>query len=252
MGYREALTLGAMALFGEKYGERVRVIMIGDYSKELCGGTHLSHTSQAGLFKITTEGSVAAGIRRIEAVTGRGTASLLERLDNTLRAASERLRAAPDDVPDRVRQLVERVDALERELRAARARTRASAETVPMVEVDGVTFAFAEVSAATPEELRAEADRLRTLLDQEHKVGAVVVGSPVTGAVVVTRTAAASSLDAGRLVRVLAAEFGGSGGGRPTFGQGGVGDASRIADLVRRGRDPAFLRSLLQRANASP
>jgi alanyl-tRNA synthetase len=74
----------------------------------------------------------------------------------------------------------------------------------------------------------------------------------VTGAVVVTRTAAASSLDAGRLVRVLAAEFGGSGGGRPTFGQGGVGDASRIADLVRRGRDPAFLRSLLQRANASP
>jgi len=251
MGYKEALTLGAMALFGEKYGERVRVIMIGDYSKELCGGTHLSHTSQAGLFKITTEGSVAAGIRRIEGVTGRGTASLLEWLDNTLRAAGERLRAAPDDVPDRVRQLIERVDALERELRATRARTRASAERVPVVEVDGVTFAFAEVSATNPEELRAEADRLRTLLDQDHKVGAVVVGSPVTGAVVVTRTAAASSLDAGRLVRVLAAEFGGSGGGRPTFGQGGVGEASRIADLVRRGRDPAFLRSLLQRANAS-
>lgn len=252
MGYQEALALGAMALFGEKYGERVRVITIGDYSKELCGGTHLSHTSQAGLFKITTEGSVAAGIRRIEAVTGRGTAALLERLDSALRAASEQLRAAPDDVPVRVRQLIERVDELDRELRATRTRTRASAEAVPMVEVDGVTFAFAEVSATNPEELRAEADRLRTLLDQEHKVGAVVVGSPETGALVVTRTAASSSLDAGRLVRVLAAEYGGSGGGRPTLGQGGVAEASRIADLVRRGRDPAFLRSLLQRANASP
>lgn len=252
MGYQEALALGAMALFGEKYGERVRVIMIGEYSKELCGGTHLSRTSQAGLFKITSESSVAAGVRRIEAVTGRGTAALLERLDNTLRAASERLRATPDDVPDRVQQLIERVDALEREVRTTRTRSRLSAEVEPMVEVDGVTFAFAEISATNPEELRAEADRLRTLLDQEHKVGAVVVGSPVTGALVVTRTTAASSLDAGRLVRALAADYGGSGGGRPTFGQGGVADASRIADLVRRGRDPAFLRSLLQRANASP
>ena len=252
MGYHEALALGAMALFGEKYGDRVRVIMIGEDSKELCGGTHLSHTSQAGLFKITTEGSVAAGIRRIEAVTGRGTAALLERLDTTLRAASERLRVAPDDVPERIRQLTERVDALERELRATRTRTRASAEAVPMVEVEGITFAFAELSAANSEELREEADRLRTLMDQERKVGAVVVGSPVTGALVVTRTATASSLDAGRLVRVLAAEYGGSGGGRPTLGQGGVADASRISDLVRRGRDPAFVRSLLQRANASP
>src|SRR5574337_1310043 len=137
MGYQQALALGAMALFGEKYGERVRVITIGEYSKELCGGTHLSHTSQAGLFRITTEGSVAAGIRRIEAVTGRGTAALLERLDSTLRAASERLRATPDDVPDRVRQLIEQVDALERELRATRARMRASGDAVPMVEVDG-------------------------------------------------------------------------------------------------------------------
>ncbi|HEX4841585.1 MAG TPA: DHHA1 domain-containing protein, partial [bacterium] len=233
-------------------GERVRVIMIGEYSKELCGGTHLSHTSQAGLFKITTESSVAASTRRIEAVTGRGTSALLERLDNILRAASERLRATPDDVPDRVRQLIDRVEELERELRATRTRSRASAEVVPMVDVDGVTFAFAEISATNPQELRAEADRLRTLLDQEHKVGAVVVGSPVTGALVVTRTTAASSLDAGRLVRVLAGEYGGSGGGRPAFGQGGVAEASRIADLVRRGRDPAFLRSLLQRANASP
>jgi alanyl-tRNA synthetase len=253
MSYKEAVALGAMALFGEKYGERVRVVAIGEYSRELCGGTHLSHTSQAGLFKITTESSVAAGIRRLEAVTGRGTYDLLERLDTTLRAASERLRTAPDDVPDRVRQLIERAEDLERELRATRSRTLASAEPVPMVEVEGITFAFAEVAATDQGALRAEGDRLRTLLDRERKVGAVIVGSPDTGALVVTRTTGTGSPpDAGRLVRVLAEEFGGSGGGRPAFGQGGLKDPSRIADLVRRGRDPAFLMSLLQRLSAVP
>jgi alanyl-tRNA synthetase len=253
MGYDEALRLGAMALFGEKYGERVRVITVGPYSRELCGGTHLSHTSQAGLFKITAEGSVAAGVRRIEAVTGRGVYALLFRLDGTLRAASERLRAAPEDLLDRVTQLVEREEALERELRQTRARTAFTAAPLQPVEVDGIAFVFAEVAATHQDELRAEADRLRAQLDREHTVGVVVVGSTVTGALVVTRTTAvAPAVDAGRFVRILAAEYGGSGGGRPTLGQGGVKDPASISELVRRGRDPTVLRSWLQRLSASP
>jgi alanyl-tRNA synthetase len=253
MSYKEAVAQGAMALFGEKYGDRVRVIAIGEYSRELCGGTHLSHTSQAGLFKITMESSVAAGIRRIEAVTGRGTYALLERLDATLRAVGERLRAAPDDVPDRVRQLLERAEELERDLRATRARPVDSTAPVPMVEVEGITFAFAEVPAGDQGALRAEADRLRALLDRERKVGVVVVGSSATGALVVARTTGTgSSPDAGRLVRALAEEHGGSGGGRPTLGQGGLKDPSRVADLVRRGRDPTYLKALLRRLSGTP
>lgn len=252
MSYKQALAVGAMALFGEKYGERVRVISIGDYSRELCGGTHLSHTSQAGLFRITSEGGVAAGIRRIEAVTGWGTYQLLDRADTTVRAASEQLRATPDDLLDRIKQLIEREEALERELRATRSRARAKEDSVPTVDVDGITFAFSELAATDMDELRAEADRLRTLLDRERKTGVVVVGSSATGALVVSRTTGATSgPDAGRLARVLTAEFGGSGGGRPAFAQGGLKEPARIVELVRRGRDPLFLKSLLERVSAT-
>jgi alanyl-tRNA synthetase len=248
MSYDQAIRSGAIALFGEKYGERVRVISIDGYSRELCGGTHLSHTSQIGLFKITAESSVAAGVRRIEAVTGHAAYTWFVRLDDTLRAASERLRIPPEELPDRITRLIEREKELERDLRAARARSQATSAAIPAVELDGTTFVFAEVDAGHADELRAEADRLRAQLDREHKAGVVVVGSTATGAVVVTRTTAAvPNIDAGQLVRALADEFGGSGGGRPTLGQGGIKEASKISELVRRGRDPVFLRMLADR-----
>ncbi len=251
--YDEAIRLGAMALFGEKYGERVRVISIDGYSRELCGGTHLSHTSQVGLFKITAENSVAAGVRRIEAVTGRGAYALLVSLSETLRAASERARVAPEELLDRLTRLVEREKDLERELRAARARGPAAAGMPEPVEVDGIVFAFTAIEAAHPDELRAEADRLRAELDRQRRAGVVVVGSTVTGTVVVTRTTAVTpAIDAGRFARALAAEYGGSGGGRPTLGQGGVKDAAGISDLVQRGRDPEFLRMLVHRLRDGP
>jgi len=252
MGYEEALRDGAMALFGEKYGERVRVISIDGYSRELCGGTHLSHTSQIGLFKITAESGVASGVRRIEAVTGRGAYALLVALDETVRAASARVRAAPEELLDRLTRLVEREKDLERDLRAAR--MRGGAAGMPeAVDVDGIAFLITGIEAAQPDELRAEADRLRAALDRERRAGVAVVGSTTTGAVVVTRTTAVTpEIDAGRLARVLAAEYGGGGGGRPTLGQGGVKDPAGIADLVRRGRDPAFLREVIRRLGERP
>src|SRR3989441_12514157 len=116
MSYEEATRLGAMALFGEKYGDRVRVISIDAYSRELCGGTHLSRTSQVGLFKITAESGVAAGVRRMEAVTGRGAYALLTRQESILNGLSHQLNAAPEALPDRVTRVAARIAALERQV----------------------------------------------------------------------------------------------------------------------------------------
>jgi alanyl-tRNA synthetase len=248
MTLEDALNLGAVALFGEKYGDRVRVVSIADYSRELCGGTHLSRTSQVGLFAITAETGVAAGIRRVEAVTGRGVLALLRRQDATLRALAERLRAGPDDLVERVVRLLDREQELERELRAARARA-SSAEPVPAVVLDGTTVVVAETDLDEPADLRLEADRLRARLDRERVAGVVVVASSRSGAVVVTRTTAVTPpVDAGRLARLLVERFGGRGGGRPALGQGGLRDRTRVGEMVRVSRDPEFLRALMEQA----
>ena len=253
MRYDDAVAAGAMALFGEKYGDRVRVISIDEYSRELCGGTHLTRTSQVGVFKVTAEGGVAAGIRRIEAVSGRGAYALMTRQDQVLRVLSERLRVGPEDVPDRVARLLDRERALERELRAARTQAGHAFDVGEhTAEVDGISYVFVEADAADADELRTYADRIRTLLDRQQRPGLVVIGSTRTGAVVVTRTATAPpTLDAGKFAQVLTEAFGGGGGGRPTLGQGGIKDAGRIADMVRQGRDEQFLRTLLQKLAAS-
>ncbi|MDR7402464.1 MAG: alanine--tRNA ligase [Armatimonadota bacterium] len=248
MSLEDALRLGAVALFGEKYGDRVRVVSIADYSRELCGGTHLSRTSQAGLFKVTAESGVAAGIRRVEAVTGRGVLALLRQQEATLRALSERLRAGPEELVERVARLLERERDLERELRTARARASA-VEAVPAVVLDGTTVVVADTDLEEPADLRAEADRLRARLDQQRVAGVVVVASSRSGAVVATRTTAVTPpVDAGRLVRLLVERFGGRGGGRPTLGQGGLRDRALVGEMVRASRDPAFLRTLLEQA----
>ncbi len=252
MALEDALRAGAVALFGEKYGDRVRVVSIADYSRELCGGTHLSRTSQVGLFKITAETGVAAGIRRVEAVTGRGVLAVLRQQEATLRALAERLRAGPDDLVDRVGRLLERERELEREVRAARARA-AAAEPPPAVVLDGTAVLVAETDLEEPADLRSEADRLRARLDRERTAGVVVVASSRSGAVVVTRTTAVTPpVDAGRLARLLVERFGGRGGGRPALGQGGLRDRTQVGELVRASRDPEFLRALLDQAREDP
>ena len=251
MGYDEATRLGAMALFGEKYGDRVRVISIDAYSRELCGGTHLSRTGQIGLFKITSEGGVAAGVRRIEAVTGRGAYALLRRHEATLRLLAEQLRATPDEAPERMRRLLERVKELERQVRNAASLGDEGQEVVTRavegaVEVNGTHFVVVDVPARSAEAIRRLADQIRDRLDQDGRPGVVVLVSAVTGQVVGTRTRKTpAAVDVSRLVRALTEPFGGSGGGRPEFAQGGLKDGGPARDLVTMAQDRDFLSGLL-------
>ncbi|MDQ7844817.1 MAG: alanine--tRNA ligase, partial [Armatimonadota bacterium] len=251
LSYEEAVARGAMALFGEKYGDRVRMVSIDHYSRELCGGTHLARTGQIGLFKVTAESGVAAGVRRIEAVTGRGALDLVIRQERALRAIAEQLRTTPEEAPERVRRLSEQIRELERRLRAGAEPSReevALRGEAAAVTVDGTRVVVLDVQADDAEALRRQADRLREVFDARTEPAVIVLASTTSGRLVATRTRKASPpVHAGALLRSLAEEFGGSGGGRPDLGQGGLRDPARVRDLVARGRDPAFLAAHLAR-----
>ncbi|HET6948225.1 MAG TPA: alanine--tRNA ligase [bacterium] len=254
LSYQDAVAQGAMALFGEKYGDRVRMIAVDDYSRELCGGTHLARTGQIGLFKITAEGAVAAGVRRIEAVTGRGALALVARQEAALRAAAEQLRSAPEEVPDRLRRLAEQVKELERRLRAGEGPGEPHDEIVARgidaaVTVDGIRVVLLEVKTPEPDALRRYADHLRTAFDARREPAVIVLASTSSGRLVASRTRAnPPAVDAGAFLRSLAAAFGGSGGGRADLAQGGLRDPGRVRELLERGRDRAFLAAHLSKA----
>ena len=252
LDFQDAVRQGAMALFGEKYGDRVRVISIDRYSRELCGGTHLSRTGQIGLFKITQEGGVASGVRRIEAATGRGALVHVAREEAALRAAAEHLRTTPDEVPERVRRLADQVRDLERRVRSG---AGAGADEIvergmaAAVTVDGTRVVLIESWADEPEVLRAQADVLRDAFDARGEAAVIVLASVPSGRLVAARTRrAVPPVDAGRFLRGLAHEFGGSGGGRPDLAQGGLKDPGRVAELLERARDRTFLERAVRQA----
>jgi alanyl-tRNA synthetase len=239
MPYREAVASGAMALFGEKYGETVRVVAIGEYSRELCGGTHVGNTAEIGLFLISGEGSVGAGVRRIEALTGRGAAARAQETAAALRAAAEALRVPPEALPARARELVDRVHTLEREVEQAR--VKAAAPDVEALirsarDVGGITVVGVAVPGADQAALRALGDRLKPRL----RTGIVVAAAPSDGRVEVVVMATPGALergaDAGKIMRILNRRLGTRGGGRAELAQGGGGDSARLdevlADLV--------------------
>jgi alanyl-tRNA synthetase len=254
LDFQEARAKGAMALFGEKYGDRVRMISIDGYSRELCGGTHLTRTGQIGLFKITQEGGVASGVRRIEAVTGRGALAHVAREEAALRAAAEYLRTTSDDVPDRVRRLTEHVRDLEGRVRGGSAAGDAADEIIQRgiaeaITVDGMQVVLLASQAEEPDVLRAQADVLRDAFDARGEPAVVVLASTPSGRLVAARTRRrVPPVDAGRFLRGLAAEFGGSGGGRADLAQGGLKDPVRVPELLERGRDPSFLEAAIRRA----
>jgi alanyl-tRNA synthetase len=219
-----------MALFGEKYGDHVRVIKIGDFSTELCGGTHLDQTGQIGFFKVDTEGAVASGVRRIEAVAGTAAVEAVVRRDRVLREAAEILKIAPGDVPQRLRKLLDEQRALERELATLQGRLAASKADELIAgarQVNGVAVVAGRIDGLDSEGLRAVADRLRDRLGS----GVVCVGSAVDGKV---NLVAAVTKDltrrvhAGKLIQEIAKAAGGTGGGRPDLAQAGARDASRL------------------------
>ena len=232
----EAKKMGAMALFGEKYGKVVRVVDAGGWSVEFCGGTHVKNTAQIGCFKILSEASVAAGIRRIEATTGYGVLNLLD--DRTAELANTAVALKANNMKDvaaRAQAVTAELKETNKQLEIAKAKL-ASSQIDGLfqnaVEVDGVRIVTVYLNGTTPDTLRSMMDKLR---DKEpNAVGALIGtdGSKTTLAVGVGKNALARGLKAGALVKQIAAIAGGNGGGKPDFAMAGIRDTSKIDDAL--------------------
>jgi len=230
MAPEEAIAAGAMALFGEKYGDRVRVLRMGDFSTELCGGTHVRRVGDIGLFKITAESGVAAGVRRIEAVTGERALDLVSTLQDRARQVAQLVKGDRDNFPDKVRQLVERIRQLEKEVEQAKARL-ASGQGADLlgqtVQVDGVKVLAARLDGVDAKTLREAVDRYKDQLKAAAVVLATVEDGKVRLVAGVT-SAETRRLKAGDLVNMVAQQVGGKGGGRPDLAQAGGTDPSKL------------------------
>jgi alanyl-tRNA synthetase len=237
MGYREAIDAGAIAMFTEKYGERVRVVSYGSVSTELCGGTHAKATGEIGLLKIVSQSAIAAGVRRVEALTGLGALRFMRERERALRRVGDLLRVAPEQSAERVEKLLEERKEKERELaELRRARHRApaaAAEQAPPREIGGVRVLVRRVEGVDGKELRNLVDDLRGQL----KSGLVFVASQLDGRVSLALGVTPDLRErfkAGDLVREVAAIVGGKGGGRPDFAQAGGSRPEKLDEAVEK------------------
>jgi alanyl-tRNA synthetase len=222
MPFDEAVKGGAMALFGEKYGDEVRVLDLG-FSRELCGGTHVQRTGDIGLFKIVMEGGVAAGIRRVEAITGDNAVRFVQELDARINAAAAVLKAQPSELTQRIAQVQDQVKALEKELGALKSKMASSQGDElagQAVEVKGVHVLAATLVGADSKTLRETVDKLKDKLKSAAIVLAAVEGGKVSLIAGVTADAS-KKVKAGELVNFVAQQVGGKGGGRPDMAQAG-------------------------------
>jgi alanyl-tRNA synthetase len=244
MDLQEALKSGAMALFGEKYGDRVRVIRIGDFSTELCGGTHLEATGQIGLFKVVSEGAVASGVRRVEAVTGDAALRHVGREEQALRESAGLLKIPPLELPRRLQKLLEEQKQLEKQLQQLEARLakgRAQELAASARVIAGVPVLAARLDGLDAEGLRSVVDTLRERMSS----GVILLGSATDGKVTLVASVSkdlTKRFPAGKLVQEVAPIVGGKGGGRPDLAQGGGTDVSRLDEALARVPD------LIQRA----
>ena len=224
MDYERAIASGAMALFGEKYESRVRVLSMGDFSTELCGGTHVRRTGDIGVFHIVSESGVAAGVRRIEAVTGAAALEYLNRIDLQLADIAELVHGSTDEAAGKVREALERIRALEKENRALKDKLALGQGTdlaAGAVDVGGVKVLATRVDGADAGALRSAVDQLKSRLGSAIVVlGSVASDSKVVLVAGVTHDQTAR-VKAGELIGVVAAQVGGKGGGRPDFAQAG-------------------------------
>ncbi len=229
--YDDAIKSGAMALFGEKYGDEVRVLKFGEFSTELCGGTHVHRTGDIGYFRITSEGGIASGIRRIEAVTGEDAVEAAKAADQTLKRVAASLRGTPAELEDKVTQLIERQKKFERELAAAKSKLASGGGqdlAAGAVKVNGANVLAVKIDGADAQSLRAAVDGLKGKLGS-----AVVVLATVTDDGKVTLVAGVTAdltgkVKAGEIVGAVAQMVGGRGGGRPDFAQAGGSDPSKL------------------------
>src|SRR6185437_8780807 len=233
MPIEDAQGLGAMMLFGEKYGDEVRVLDIGT-SRELCGGTHVARTGDIGLFKVVSEAGVASGIRRIEAVTGEGALAYLQGLESTVRRVAGTLHSAPAEVPQRLAQVLDQTRALEKEMAALKGRLASSQGgdlAGRAIDVKGLKVLAAQLDGADAKTLRETLDKLKDKLKTAVVVLATVDGAKVQIADGVTADAT-SRVRAGDLVNFVAHQVGGKGGGKADMAMAGGTDASRLGEAL--------------------
>jgi alanyl-tRNA synthetase len=234
MGIEAAQKTGAMMLFGEKYGETVRVLSIGS-SKELCGGTHVGRTGDIGLFKIVAESGVAAGVRRVEAVTGANALAYLQTLEDTVQAAASTLKASPAELQGRIAQVLELVRGLEKEVAALKGKVASSQGNELMlqaVDIKGIKVLAARLEGADAKTLRETMDKLKDKLKTAVIVLAAVEGDKVQIAAGVTADST-GKVKAGELVNFVAQQVGGKGGGKADMAMAGGTDASKLPDALR-------------------
>ena len=235
MGMQEALDFGAMALFGEKYGEQVRVLKMGDYSTELCGGTHVGRTGDIGLFKLVGESGVSAGVRRIEAVTGQGALDYVADEERRLAEAADLLGGNAGEVVDKIRALTDRQKKLERELETLKARAASSATSDlggAAIDVGGIRVLASRLEGFDTKALRDAMDRLKQQLGD----AVIVLAGTADGKAALVagvNGAATGRVKAGELLSHVAGQIGGKGGGRPDLAQGGGEDGPALATALQ-------------------
>jgi alanyl-tRNA synthetase len=232
----EAKAMGAMALFGEKYGDIVRVVKVGDYSLELCGGCHVPNTSVIGLFKIVSEGGIGAGTRRIEAVTGEAAYKVLNDQIGILKEAAGKLKTSPKEVANRIDSLLTEMKQLQREnesLAAKLGNIEAGSLTSQVKEINGVQLLAARVQASDMNSLRNMADDLKQKLGSAVILLGMTDGSKVNLIAAVTDDLIKQGYQAGKLIKEAAAICGGGGGGRPDMAQAGGKDPSKLDNALQ-------------------
>ena len=236
MSFDEAVAAGAMALFGEKYASDVRVLSIGDYSMELCGGTHVARAGDIGLFKIVGEAGVAAGVRRVEAVTGEAAYQRVVDGDRVLAEISAMVRGGREDVESKVRELLERSRRLEKEvqqLKAKLASGRSGDLTSQAKDIGGIKVLAARIDGADAQSLRATVDQLKSALG----ASVIVLATVIDGKVVLVAGVSAdltARVKAGDIAGAIAAEVGGKGGGRADFAQAGGTQPDKLDAALER------------------
>jgi alanyl-tRNA synthetase len=233
LSYQEAVEKGALAFFGEKYGEVVRMVQVEGVSAELCGGTHVKRTGDIGLIKITGEGSVAAGVRRLEAVTGEAALDYITQAEDALREASQLLKAPRTEVADKIRKLFDDAKELEREIEKLKSKEKAGAAgaLIDSVKKVGDINVLAAKVSGDAKELREMADALRQKIGSGIVVLAAEQDSKALILAAVTRDLA-ERYSAGEIIKRLAPVIGGKGGGKPDMAQAGGPEPGNIGKAL--------------------
>jgi alanyl-tRNA synthetase len=235
MDMEEALQTGAMALFGEKYGEKVRVVMVSDFSLELCGGTHASRTGDIGFFRIVSESGVAAGVRRIEALTGEGAYRFIKEEEKELLEIASSLKSVPGELSSKLERLLERQKELERELTSFhdKASHQELSNLLPLVKkIKGVNILSAKVDGK-------DVSRMREFVDQlKGKIGSGIIllggqNQNKVSLIMGVTSDLTQRFHAGELIKRIAAHVGGTGGGRPDFAQAGGTDSEKLDEALK-------------------